>query len=205
MRKIFILLAVVGTCVGCSGSQGGLEQGSAPDYEIVSEQEKDVSNRKVMTITVSTESIKEQKLRQIATEIKGENTGYDALRIHFQRDTQGESTPQDTGTAIAVNNEEAANEMLPDLLFTDADRKKILDENDGILVITQAEMKRAEQEMKKAAQEMKKEMKQQTKEMKKKMDQDLNELDKQAQDVQEGMAQELQEMEKELEKGMPKP
>jgi hypothetical protein len=205
MRNFFLLLAVVGTGVGCSGSQGGLEQDSAPDYEIVSEQEKDASNLKTKTITVSTESIKEQRLRQIATEIKGENTGYDALRIHFQRDTQGKSAPQDTGTAIVVNNEEAANEMLPDILFTDADRKKILNENDGILVITQAEMKRAEQEMQKVAQEMQEDMKQQTKEMNKKMDQDLNELDQETQEMQEEMEQDLREMEKELEKEMPKP
>ena len=200
MKRVILLMVVIGVCIRCSGSQG-----SAPDYEIVSEQEKDVSNLKTKSIKVSTETTKEQELRQIAVEIESENTGYDALSIQFHRDTQGTGSPQDTGTAIVVNNEEAADEMLPNVLFTDADREKILNKNDGILVITQAEIKRAEQEMQKAAQEMEEDMKQQTKEMKKKMDQDLNELDKQAQDAQEEMQQELQEMEKELEKEMPKP
>jgi hypothetical protein len=151
MRTTFLLLAIVGACVGCSGSQGALEQGSVPDYEIVSEQEKDVSNLKTKTIIVSTESIKEQKLRQIAAEIKGENTGYAALRIQFRRDTQGKTAPQQTGTAIVVNNEEAADEMLPDILFSDADRRRILnEENDGILVISLADIKRAEKEIQKA-------------------------------------------------------
>jgi ABC-type glycerol-3-phosphate transport system substrate-binding protein len=92
MQRIIVFLAAIAMCTGCSGSQA-----SAPDYEIRSEQEKDVSNLKTKTITVSTESIKEQKLRQIATDIKGDNTGDDALRIHFQRDTQGKSAPQEKG------------------------------------------------------------------------------------------------------------
>ncbi len=146
MRRILLFLAVVGACMGCSGSQG-----SVPDYEIVSEHEKDVSNLKVKSINVSTESTKEQELRQITAELKSENTGYDALSIQFHRDTQGESASQDAGTAIVVNNEEAADKMLPDILFTDADRRRILNEkNDGILVISLADIKLAEKEIQKA-------------------------------------------------------
>jgi hypothetical protein len=169
MQRIVVLLAVIGVCIGCSGSQG-----SAHDYEIVSEQEKDVSNLKTKTINVSTEATKEQKLRQIAVEIKSENTGYDALSIQFHRDTQGEGSPQYTGTAIVVNNEEAADEMLPNLLFTDADRERILNKNDGIIVITQAEMKRAEQEIKEAQ----KGLEQDLQEMQEKIEKDMPKLQK---------------------------
>jgi hypothetical protein len=166
MRTIFLLLAVVGACVGCSGSQGALEQGSVPDYEIVSEQEKDTSNLKTKTINVSTESIKEQKLRQIAAEIKGDNPGYDALRIQFHRDKQGKTAPQQTGTAIVVNNEVAADEMLPDILFSDADRRVILnEENDGILVISLADIKRVEKVMQKARKEMERDLQEMEKEL----------------------------------------
>jgi hypothetical protein len=173
MNRVILLMVVIGVCIGCSGSQG-----SAPDYEIVSEQEKNVSNLKTKTINVSTEATEEQKLRQIAREIKSENTGYDALSIQFHRDTQGKGSAQDTGTAIVVNNEGAADEILPDVLFTDADRQKILNKNDGILVITLAEMKQAEREMKEAEREMK--------------------------DVQKGLEQDLQEMEEDIPK-LPKP
>ena len=169
MKRVILLMVVINVCIGCSDSQG-----SAPDYEIVSEQEKDVSKLKTKTINVSTEATKEQELRQIAVEIKSENTGYDALSIQFHRDTQGKGAPQDTGTAIVVNNEEAADEMLPNVLFTDADREKILNKNDGILVISLAEMKQAEREMKEAQ----KGLEQDLQEMEEEMDKEMPKLPK---------------------------
>ena len=65
MQRIFVFFAVIGMCIGCSGSQG-----SAPDYEVRSEQDKSVSNLKVKTVEVYTDSIKEKELRRIAEDIK---------------------------------------------------------------------------------------------------------------------------------------
>jgi hypothetical protein len=201
MRNILLLVAVISTCMGCSASQG-----STPDYEIRGEQVKDGSNLKTKTINVSTESIKEHQLRQIAAELKSENPGYDALSIQFHRDRQGQGAPQEAGTAIVVNNEEAANRMLPDILFTDADRRKILnEENDGILVISRADIKQAEQEMQKETREMQKDLEQEAQESEKKVKRGLNQMDQELQDMQKGMEQDLEEMEKEMEKAMPKP
>lgn len=109
--------------------------------------------------------------------------------------------PKETGTAIVVNNRRAAEKILPDVLFTDARRRLLLEEGDGILVITRAEMKRVEQKMKKAGQELKKEMKQQSKEMKKNMDK----ADQEMQEMEKDLDLEMQEFEKEMQKEMSKP
>ena len=196
MKTIILLLAVMGVCMGCSSVQS-----SSPDYEITSERNKNTSNLETKIVNVSTEFTKEQKLRQIAEDIKSENANYDALSIQFHKDTQGNGSPKETGTAIVVNNRQAAAKMLPDILFTDARRRELLEEDDGILVITRAEMKRVEQEMKEAGQELEKEMKQQSKEMKKNMDK----ADQEMQEMEKDLDREMQELEKEMQKEMPKP
>lgn len=115
MKRTILLLAVIGVCVGCSSAQS-----SSPDYEITSEKDKDISNLKTKTVNVTTEFTKEQKLRRIAKDIKGEYTGYDALSIQFHKGAQGNGSPNKAGIAIVVNNQEAAEKMLPNILFTDA-------------------------------------------------------------------------------------
>ena len=196
MKRVVLLLAVIGLCMGCSSAQS-----STPDYEITSEKDRDTSNLRTKTLNVSTEFTKEQKLRQIAKDIKGEYSSYDALRIQFHKGAQGDGPSEKTGTAIVVNNQEAAEKMLPDILFTDARRKELLDEYDGILVISRADIKRFEHEMKEAGQELEKEMKQQSKELKKNMDK----ADQEMREMQKGLDREMQELEKEMEKEMPKP
>jgi DNA anti-recombination protein RmuC len=127
-------------------------------------------------------------LRQIAKEIKGDNSGYDALGIEFQKGTQ-----------------EAAEKILPDLLFTDADRREILNDHDGILILTQAEIKQLEKQMEKETRELQKDMMQDSQDLNKKMDEQMNqsmdELDQETREMQKGIEQDL----KEMERGMPKP
>jgi hypothetical protein len=200
MKRVILLLTVIGVCMGCSSAQS-----SAPDYEITSEKDKDISNLKTKTLNVSTEFTKEQKLRQIARDIKGDYSSYDALSIQFHKGTQGDGATKETGAGIVVNNQEAAEKMLPDLLFTDADRRELLKEDDGILVITQADIKQVEKEMQKATRELQKDLKQDSKSLDKKVDRGMNKMDKEVQELQEGMDQELKELEKEMEKEMPKP
>ena len=196
VKRIMLLLAVISVGIGCSSVQS-----STPDYEIASEKDKDISNLKVKTLKVSTDFTREQKLRQIAEDIKDDNTNYDTLSIQFHKGAQGNGSPKQTGTAIVVNNRQAAEKMLPDILFTDARRKELLDEYDGILVISRADIKRFEHEMKEAGQELDKEMKQQSKELKKNMDK----ADQEMREMQKDLDREMQELEKEMEKEMPKP
>ncbi len=193
MQRLIVFLAVIGMCIGCSGSQG-----SAPDYEVRNERDENVPNLKVKTVEVYTESIKEKQLRRIAADIKRENTDQDAIDITFYTDKQGESKgqsdQQETGTAIVVNNEAAANQMLRWPLFTGADREKILNEENGIVVISWAEM---EQELEQESRELEKEMEKETRETEQEM-----------KEAEEKMNQELEEMEREMEKEMqelPKP
>lgn len=180
MRKLILVLAVVGACIGCSGSQVPRAESSAPDYEIVSEQEEDASDLNVKTITVSTDSIKAKELRQIAEEIKSDNVDQDALTIDFYKDAPGQSEGQDdppiTGAAIVVNNEEAAKQfdeavsrelgMPPP---TDADIEKLLDEDNGIRVIPFAQIN---QELTQGMEEFEREMEQDLQEM----EQDMQEM-----------------------------
>ena len=196
MKRFILLFAVIGVCVGCSSAQS-----SSPDYEITSEKDRDISNLKTKSLNVSTEFPKEQKLRQIARDIKGDYSSYDALSIQFHEGAQGDGPSKKTGTAIVVNNQQAAEKMLPNILFTDARRKELLDEHDGILVITRADIKQFEQEMKEAGQEIEKEMKKQSKELKKHMDK----ADQEMREMQKDLDREMQELEKEMEKEMPKP
>jgi len=196
VKRIMLLLAVISVGIGCSSVQS-----STPDYEIASEKDKDISNLKVKTLKVSTDFTREQKLRQIAEDIKDDNTNYDTLSIQFHKGAQGNGSPKETGTAIVVNNQEAAERMLPDLLFTDANRRKLLNEDDGIFVITQAEMKQAKQEIKEAGQELKKEVQQQPREAEK----NLDKADQEMREMQKNLDQEMQELEKEMEKEMAKP
>src|SRR5215218_3490394 len=177
MNRIVLFFVVFGMCVGCSTAQS-----SAPDYEITSEKDKETSDLKVKDFKVSTQFTKEQELRQIAKDIRSENPGYDALGIEFQKNTQGNDSSKQTGTATVVNNEEAAQKMLPDLLFTDADRRELLKKDDGILIITRAELKQFEKEMNKATRDLKQDL---NKKMDKQMDKSMN-----------GMDREMREMEK---------
>ena len=168
MRKIVLFLAVIGTCIGCSGSQVQEVGSSAPDYEIVSEQEEDSSNLNTKTVEVSTDSIKAKELRRIAEEIKSDNIDQDALFIDFYKDAPGQSEgrkdPPITGAAIVVNNEEAAkqidkaiNQELGIPPSTDAEREKLLNENNGIRVIPFAQI---EQDLEQDMREMEKDMEQ---------------------------------------------
>ena len=200
MKRVILLLAVIGVCIGCSSVQS-----SAPDYEITSEKDKDISNLRTKALNVSTEFTKEEKLRQIAKDIKGDYSSYDALSIQFHKSTQGNGDPKETGTGIVVNNQEAAEKMLPDLLFTDADRRELLKKDDGILVITQADIKQVEEEMQKATREFQEDLKQDSQDLGKRMDQSMDKMDKEMQQLQEGMDQDLKELENEMEKEMPKP
>jgi len=200
MKRVVLLLAVIGLCMGCSSAQS-----SAPDYEITSEKDNDTSNLKAKILHVSTEFTKEQKLRQIAKDIKGDYSSYDALSIEFHKDAQGSSATTETGTGIVVNNQEAAEKMLPDLLFTDADRRELLKEDDGILVITQAQIKQVEEEMQKATRGLQRDLKQDSQNLDKEVDQSMDKMDKEMQEMQEGMDQDLKELEKEMEKEMPQP
>src|SRR5215204_1722011 len=197
MKRTILLLAVIGVCIGCSSAQS-----SSPDYEITSEKDKDISKLKTKSLSVSTEFTKEQKLREIAMDIKGDYSSYDALSIRFHKGAQGDGATKETGTGIVVNNQEAAEKMLPDLLFTDADRRELLNEDDGILVITQADIKQVEEEMQKATRELQKDLKQDSQDLDKKVDQSMNKMDKEMQELQKGMDQELKELEKEMEKEM---
>src|SRR5215218_7421615 len=153
MKRVVLLLTVIGVCMGCSSAQS-----STPDYEITSEKDKDISNLKSKTLNVSTEFTKEEKLRQIARDIKGDYSSYDALNIQFHKGSQGNGALKETGTGIVVNNPEAAQKMLPDLLFTDADRRELLKKDDGILMITRAELKQFEKEMNKATRDLKQDL-----------------------------------------------
>lgn len=94
--------------MGCSAAQS-----FAPDYEITSENDKNISNLKVKVLNFSTASTEEQELRQIAKEIKGDNAGYDALGIEVQKGTQENGTTKATGTGTVVNNQEAAGRSCP--------------------------------------------------------------------------------------------
>jgi hypothetical protein len=199
MRTIFLLLAVIGACVGCSGSQGGLEQGSVPDYEIVGEQEEDTPNLQMKTIDVSTKFIKETELRRIAEDIRDDNTDQDALDIEFYRDKRGQSEGQDrskiTGAALVANSEEAAHRIFDAPMFTAADREKIMSENDGMVVISFAQIgKELDQDL----QEMERELDQE-------MEQDMQEAEKEMQEMEKELDQEMQEMEKKMDRGMPEP
>lgn len=194
MRKLVLFLAVIGTCIGCSGSQVQEAGSSAPDYEIVSEQEEDASNLNTKTVEVSTDSIKSKELRRIAEEIKSDNTNQDALSIEFYKDAPGQSEGRDdpsiTGGALVMNNEKAAKQLdeavnqvfgLP--LPSDAVRERILNENNGIDVIAFAQI---QQDMQEVEEEMDQEM-----------NQDLEEME-------QGMERDMREMEKEMEQ-LPKP
>jgi hypothetical protein len=177
MRKIVLFLIVIGTCIGCSGTQNPGAGDSAPDYEIVSEQKGDASNLKVKSIEVSTDAIKRKELRRIAEEIKGDNLDQDALNIDFYRDApgqnEGQGDPPITGAAIVVNNEEAAKRVyeIVNQKFdvpppTDADIEKLLEEDNGIRVIPFAQI---EQELTQDMEEFEKEMEQDLQELEQEM------------------------------------
>jgi hypothetical protein len=51
MKRNILLFATISICMGCSAAQS-----SAPDYEITSENDKNISNLKVKVLNVSTAS-----------------------------------------------------------------------------------------------------------------------------------------------------
>ena len=187
MRKLVLILAVVCSCVGCSGPGGQEASSPVPDYDIVKEQQDDASDLEVREFEIATASTKAKQLRRIAEEIKVDNADQDALDIEFypKKHEQGGSADL-TGAAMVMNNEEAVEQVhnrinkelgLPPL--TDEETGKLLNKNNGITVVPFAEIEKdMEREMENYRAESEKDMQQMEKDMEKDFDKDMRELEK---------------------------